>query len=592
MISLGRWDVQTRFNLLDNTNRARAEGHRPETRSLPITSVAEVAHQSGSVVGHLRLIAIEPESRPCAQAGRVEVPVATIQGVPTGVDVRSDSHAEDTGLGPQSDRQAQRSLYGGVWWVAGALVALELGVSARYGFHRDELYFITSGQHPAFGYVDQPPLAPLVTRLGTSLFGTNPTAVRIVPSLMGGAVVVGTGLTAGALGGRRFAQLLAAIAMACAPIVLGSAHLAGTTIYDLAAWTFTILFVLRAVVLGRPRSWLAAGAVAGLGLENKDLILLLGVALAVGLLTTSSRSEHATRWPWFGGLVALALWTPNLVWQLTNSIPALAMARSLRIEHSGSGDYVSFIFAQVLLVGILAFPIVVVGIRHLMYRRELHFAMVAVVGVVVYVFAVIPGRQYYTAGMLPLLFAAGGCRIEQRQSNRTRRRLWLAAPVVGALLAVTFVLPVLPLSAFARMTFLHKTSYDLGETVGWPTLTSQVADVYDEIPVHERQETAIFTSNYGEAGALAVYGRSHGLPEPLSGHNTYWLWGPGGAPDQVVVAVGSVGQLRPHFAACRYRATIHSLDHVDNDENGTDIWTCNGPRGKWSSFWTGLRNYG
>jgi 4-amino-4-deoxy-L-arabinose transferase-like glycosyltransferase len=543
-------------------------------------------------VGHLRLIVFEPESRPSAQAGRVEVPVATILGVPTGVDVRIDSHAEDRGLGPQSDRHAQRSLYGGVWWVALALVALELGVSARYGFHRDELYFIISGQHPAFGYVDQPPLAPLVTRLGTTLFGTNPTAVRVVPSLMGGAVVVGTGLTAGALGGRRFAQLLGAIAMACAPIVLGSAHLAGTTIYDLAAWTFTMLFVLRAVLLGRPRSWLAAGAVAGLGLENKDLILLLGVALAIGLLTTSNRSELATRWPWFGGLVALVLWTPNLVWQLTNSIPALAMARSLRIEHSGSGDYVSFIFAQVVLVGILAFPIAVVGIRHLMHSRELHFAMVALIAVVVYVFAVIPGRPYYTAGMLPLLFSAGGCRIEQSQSNRTNRRLWLIAPAVGAVLTATFALPFLPLSAFARMTFLHKASYDLGETVGWPTLTSQVADVYDKIPLHERKETAIFTSNYGEAGALAVYGRSYGLPEPLSGHNTYWIWGPGDAPDRAVVAVGSAEQLRPHFATCRYRTTIHSLDHVDNDENGTNIWICTGPRGTWSSFWSDLRHYG
>lgn len=496
------------------------------------------------------------------------------------------------GQDPPPGWRAQRPLYVGVWWVAGAVVALELAVSARYGFHRDELYFIVSGRHPALGYVDQPPLAPLATRLATGLFGTSPTAVRVLPALAGGGVVVGTGLTAGALGGRRFAQLLSAVAMACAPILLGSAHLAGTTVYDLAAWTFTILFVLRAVALGRPRCWLAAGVAAGIGLENKDLLLLLGIALGIGLLATPARSTLATRWPWIGGGVAVALWAPNLVWQFTNGLPGLAMARSLHVEHSGSGDYLSFVPAQLLLVGILAFPIVVVGLRHLGRRTELHFALIVVIVVVAYVFVVIPGRQYYTAGVLPLLFAAGGCRIERRQPDRAHRTRWIVAPVIGLLLSIAFVLPVLPLATFARMTFLHKTSVDLGETVGWPQFTSQVADVYDGLPPRERTGASIFTANYGEAGALAVYGPAHGLPEPLSGHNTFWRWGPGKAEDEVVIAVGSVDQLRPHFADCRPSGTIHSPDDVDNDENGTRIWTCTGPRGTWSSFWDGLRHYG
>jgi 4-amino-4-deoxy-L-arabinose transferase-like glycosyltransferase len=479
-----------------------------------------------------------------------------------------------------------------VWWVAGALVVVELAVSARYGFHRDELYFIAAGHHPAFGYVDQPPLAPLLTRVGTLASSTSPTAVRVVPALVGGAVVVGTGLTAGALGGRRFAQLLAALAMACAPITLGSAHLAGTTVYDLAAWTFTLWFVLRAVVHGRPRSWLAAGAVAGVGLENKDLILLLGVALVVGVVATSTRPVLATRWPWLGALVALVLWAPNLVWQVANNWPALSMAHSLRSEHSASGDYSSFVVAQVVLAGLVAFPIVVVGVRHLVRRRDLHFVLVAVGIVVVYVFAVIPGRAYYTAGMLPVLFAAGGCRIEDRQSGRNRRRLWAAAPVVGVLATVAFVLPVLPLATFARIPALHKTSYDLGETVGWPQFARQVAAVYDDVPAQGRSGASIFTANYGEAGALALYGHRFGLPTPLSGHNTYWLWGPGGAPDRVVIAVGSVDALRSHFASCRSDTTIHMPDDVDNDERGTAVWTCTGPRGPWSSFWGALRHYG
>jgi len=479
-----------------------------------------------------------------------------------------------------------------VWWVAALFVAVELSVSARYGFHRDELYFIACGRHLAFGYVDQPPLAPLMTRVATILFGTSPTGVRVIPALVGGAIVVGTGASARVLGGGRFAQLLSALAMACAPITLGSAHLAGTTVYDLAAWTFTMLFVLRAVVLERPRSWLAAGSVAGIGLEGKDLILLLAVALVIGLLVTPTRTVLATRWPWLGALIATVLWTPNLAWQLANGAPSLAMARSLRIEHSAAGDYVAFLPAQVILVGIFAFPIVVIGTRHLARRKDLRFVLVAVVVVVAYVFAVIPGRQYYTAGMLPVVLAVGACRIEERQPDRKRRRMWLAELVVGAVLSIAFVLPVLPLSTFARFTFLHKTSYDLGETVGWPQLTDQVAKVYVNLPLPERSSASIFTANYGEAGAIALYGGAYGLPAPLSGHNNYWLWGPGHASDQVVIAVGSVDQLRPHFANCRFDTTIHSPQDVDNDENGTVVSVCTGPEGTWSSFWGSLRHYG
>jgi 4-amino-4-deoxy-L-arabinose transferase-like glycosyltransferase len=471
-------------------------------------------------------------------------------------------------------------------------MALELAVSARYGFHRDELYFIASGRHPAFGYVDQPPLAPLVARCSTDLFGVSPTAVRVAPAIATGAIVVGTGLTARTLGGGRFAQLLAALAIASSPIVLGSAHLAGTTVYDLAAWTFAIWFTCQAVLRGRPRAWLAAGAVAGVGLENKDLLLLFGVALVIGLFVTPARSLLRTRWPWLGALVAFALWIPNLVWQIVNGFPSLAMDHVLHSEHSAMGDYVGFLPAQVIMIGILAFPIVVIGVRHLMTHRDLHFALVLVAIVVMWVFVVIPGRAYYTAGVLPLLFAAGARRIEHGHTDVRRRRVWLVAPVVGAVLTVGFVLPVLPLSVFAQMTFLHTTSYDLGETVGWPQFTAQVARAYDALPAPERNEAAIFTRNYGEAGALEIFGRDYGLPEPLSGHNNYWLWGPGGSGDRAVLAVGALSQLRPHFAECRSSGTIHSPDGVDNDENGTGIWICTRPRGAWTTFWSSLRNYG
>jgi hypothetical protein len=169
--------------------------------------------------------------------------------------------------------------------------------------------------------------------------------------------------------------------------------------------------------------------------------------------------------------------------------------------------------------------------------------------------------------------------------------LWLAAPVVGLVLTVAFILPVLPLSSFARIPSLHRLGYELGETVGWPQLTGQVATVYDALPPADRENASIFTSNYGEAGSLALYGPSVGLLVPLSGHNTYWLSGPGRADDRVVIALDALDQLRPYFSQRRDDTAFHSPDNVDNDENGTQIWTCSGPHGSWSSFWVDLRHY-
>ena len=154
------------------------------------------------------------------------------------------------------------------------------------------------------------------------------------------------------------------------------------------------------------------------------------------------------------------------------------------------------------------------------------------------------------------------------------------------------ILPLLPLATMAKLRFLHKLAYDQGETVGWPQLTRTVAAVYDNLPPTARAEASIFTGNYGEAGAIALYGRPYRLPQPLSGHNNYWLWGPGNQRDATVIALDSVTQLSHHFKHCRYDTTFHSLHNVKNDENGSQVWTCTGPRGAWSSFWPSLKNYG
>jgi hypothetical protein len=479
----------------------------------------------------------------------------------------------------------------GVWYAAAVFVVVELAVSARYGFHRDELYFVVAGRHLAAGYVDQPPLAPLLTRVATALFGTSPSAVRLFPALAGGAVVLVTGATARVLGARGTAQTLAAAAMGCAPVTLAAAHLTNTTVYDLLAWASAVYFALLATRGGRPKAWLGAGVAIGLGLENKDLLLLLVVALAAGLAVAGPRRVLGDRWLWAGAGIALLLWLPNLYWQATHSWPELAMSRALRKQHSTGSDYASVLPAQFVYLGVVAVPLAVLGSRRLVRERPLRFLAVAALLVLAFVVVDIPGRPYYTDGLLPLVFAAGAVAVQERASSDLAVRRWLFAPVIGAVLSVVLVLPVLPETALSHVGGIHKLNYDLTETMGWPELAHQVAVVFARLPPGQRRQAAIFTANYGEASALVLYGRRYGLPPVISGHNTYWLWGPGRAPDGAVIGVGSTADLRPHFGSCRTDALVRSPHNVVNDEKGVSIATCTHPVAPWPAFWARLKHY-
>lgn len=496
--------------------------------------------------------------------------------------------------GPTATRQ--RSISGlrmpsrPVWLVVAAFVAVELAASGRYGFHRDELYFLAAGHRLAFGYVDQGPLAPLLDHLATVVLGTTPTAIRILPALLGGATIVVAVLIAQTLGGGTFAQVLTAVAAACDPVAIADSHIASTIVFDLLGWALLLLFVLRAVLAGDERCWLWAGVAVGVDLQNKNLILMLVATLLIGILISPWRRALRSRWLLLGVVVAAVISAPEFIWQAAHGWPSLEMSSALASEHATSGDYAGFIPAQFVYPGLLTLPIVFVGVVSLARRRDLRFLLIAFGLTVGFVFIDIPGRPYYPAGFYPMLYAAGAVAIEARAT--ARRRLYLATPVLGALASLALILPLLPVAAMAKLRFLHTLAYDQGETVGWQQLARTVANVYDALPASRRESASIFTGNYGEAGAITLYGGPHRLPHPISGHNGYWLWGPRRARDGTVLAVNSVIELAPHFAHCSHRATFRSPYDVDNDENGDQIWICTGPRSRWSSFWPSLKHYG
>jgi 4-amino-4-deoxy-L-arabinose transferase-like glycosyltransferase len=480
------------------------------------------------------------------------------------------------------------------WVVAAAFVAFELAISGRYGFMQDELYFIVASHHLAFGYVDQPPLAPLLTRI-TDVLGVSAAAIRIAPALAGGAVVVLTARQAALFGAGRAGRVLAALAMACAPVLLGAVHSANTTPWDLLAWTVVVVCGSTALLRDRPRWWLGAGVAAGLGLQDDNIVILLLVALAIGILFTVQRPALRTWWPWVGSAVALVIWAPDLIWQAAHGWPQLAMSAALHRENDSAGAYAGGIPGQLLDVGILVTPLVVAGFVRLWRTAELRFLAIAAALVVIYVLAWVPGKAYYSGGLAPAVLAAGAAAAESWAARGRRpgprRVLLMAAPAVGLAAVVSFTLPIVPVSDVHNLPAAAQQSSQIGDTIGWPQLTAAVAAQDAALSRSGQRPTSIFTGYYGEAAAIQVLGNHHHLAPVLSGHNAYWMWGPGSASDRTVLVVDALGQLKPYFASCRLLTTYYAPYHVQNNWTDIQIGVCTGPVAGWRTIWPHLKRY-
>jgi len=480
--------------------------------------------------------------------------------------------------------------------IAAGLVVLELAVAGRYGFHRDELYFLACARHLAWGYVDQPPLVPAVAKLATALFGPSVVGIRVLPALAGGAAVVFTALTARELGGGRRAQVLAALATATSPQLLAAFHLLSTIAFDLFFWSATTLLVVRLLRTGDEKLWLAVGAVAGVGLMNKFNIAFLLFGLAAGLLLGGRGHMLRSGWLWVGAALALVIWSPNLIWNAQHHWAAFAMLRSLHQENSTVGASLDFIPAQFVVMG----PVLVVlwlgGLRHLLRH---HFARPLGVTylVLLVLFAVTGAKPYYLAGMYLVLFAAGGIWAEGRlDARRPPRgiRGWVALITAGGVLALPLTLPVLPVSALAKGPWEGSINKDLSATVGWESLVGQIAKVSATLPAVQRTHLVIFTGDYGAAGAVDLYGDRYGLPLAISGHNSYWWWGPGSSGNGATTIAVDLPRsyLQTIFSEVIPAGSVATPNGVWSEERGDPIWICRGQKLPWAQAWPNARHYG
>jgi 4-amino-4-deoxy-L-arabinose transferase-like glycosyltransferase len=460
-------------------------------------------------------------------------------------------------------------------------------LSPYYGPHRDELYFVAAGHHPAWGYPDQPSFTPVLAALMDTIAPSHLLALRIPSVLAVAAVVLLSVQAARLLGAARAGQVLTAVGVAYSALVPGLGHLLSTSTFDLLFWTAILVVVTQALVDDRPRLWLLAGLLAGLGLNNKHAVAfcLLGVLVGVALVR-ETRPVLRTRWPWLGGLVALVMWVPNLVWQARHDWPVLDLSADIADEYGGVGGRVAMVLEAFVMFSPVIGVVWVFGLVQLLRRPDRARArpVAWTFLVVLAVFLVTGGKGYYLAGLVPPLVAAGCTFLAARWSARAVA-LTGAVLVVSAAVAYPAVLPVLPASSFSGSVWADVNDVQL-DTVGWPEYTDQVRAVVDSLSPAERAHAVIFTGNYGEAGAMRWY--DVGLPA-YSGHNGYRNWGP---PPEDADPVVVVLQVPPDdFESCDLRDRLTNDSGTENEEVGAGVWVCDRPVAGWRNAWPRLVHY-
>ena len=492
-------------------------------------------------------------------------------------------------------------------YLAFAKLLTHLLTASRYGYFRDELYYLACAQHLDWGYVDQPPLIAGIAWFARHVFGESLLGLRLLPAVAGAALVWLTGATARELGGKRWAQGFAAVCVFVAPIFLLLDRWLTMNAFEPVIWLGCAYLVIRIIKSGEQRLWIWFGVLAGLGLENKYATALFAAGLIAGLLLSRERKALRYRWIWIGGGIAFAIFLPNLIWNIQHHFPFLELMRNIRASGRDiQMGPLQFLATQVLIMSPIALPVWLAGLGYLFFSpqgkayRVIGWGFFITLGTLM----ALNGKLYYPAAAYPMLFSAGAVAIEEwaaRRGGAWPKPLAMGLLLVGTLPLGPVVLPVLPVDTFLR--YQDKLPFVVPRTekshlqaalpqhfadeFGWQDMVAKVANIYNGLPPEERARTAIFGRNYGECGAVDFFGPKYGLPRCISGHQNYFLWGPGGATGEIMIVLGErVDRAKPQFREVQVAAM---LDDPYNQLEAGPILFCRGLKQDLRELWPKLK---
>ncbi len=466
-----------------------------------------------------------------------------------------------------------------------------------YGFHRDELQFLDDARHLQWGFVAYPPLTAFCGRVAIALFGISPQVFRLPAALANALSLVLVGLTARELGGRRVAQLLA---MAAAfPLALGFSSVLQYNSFDLLAWCIVVLFATRLLRTEDARNWVGVGMGIGIGVLSKYSIAFLVLSLLAGIaVLPSQRRWLRSRWFWYGVIMALVIAAPNLIWLASHQFITLRMESFIHARDVHQGRAAGFYMDQ-LKFTLFAFPLALAGLVSLVRSSRWRLLNCCYLGPFV-LLALAKGRGYYLVPAYMVLYAAGAVWLERALADRPQwmRGVISAAVVCGILLDVAVVgwtyLPMWRVGS-APWNWQMKNNADMANEVGWPEFVAQVAAVRDHLPPDERAHVAVLANNFGEAGAIELYGPSFGLPTPISSINSFHARGYGPVEPETLIVVGSTleDQLK-NFRTCTVAAHVWLPYGVHNEETEyhPEILVCRDLRESWPEVWSRSQEFG
>ena len=483
--------------------------------------------------------------------------------------------------------------------IAIAAAAVHIATNGRYGFHRDELQFLSDARHLDWGFVSYPPFTPFIQHIGLSLFGMSLIGLRMFSVIAQAVVIVVSGLMARDLGGGRLAQFATALAVALSPLPIFEATEFQYTSFAFLWWVLVAWFAIRLLKTGDPRYWLAIGAALGLGLMTKYSVVFFIAGILLGMAFSPARRFFASKWFWFGVALALLIFLPNLIWLVRHDFISYKFLQHIHTRDVGEGRADGYLLYQFLVcANLFSVPLWLIGLYACL--RDRRYRMIAFMYLVPFaVFWIDRGRFYYVAEAYPVLIAMGAVTSERWLA---RIPVWARRTVEVVFFAglctagAYFFAGWVPFASSGPLRdFALKHSEDLREEIGWDETVKAVANVRDSLPSDQQADVGILVGNYGEQGAIELFGPAYHLPPPISMTNSAWLRGyPTPQPTTIIVVGSSLEWADRNFTACRVAAHIAYSSGVENEESKyhPDIYVCGTPRQPWPVFWKDHERFG